>query len=236
MNSQEPQAVQIARLGFRQAIVVTVITAGAAIVGALIQTGRLQGQIHTRDEQLQSRTAEVRTLQGQLAGASTSVDEKEALYRLTADRLESDLNLTADKGGPAAGPGLAETELNFRRLRHAVFFNMTTLQGSQPILEGTLTRLAARGRPWVAPVKDKLVAGFPDLKALRLRWLQDAAIPALQRAIAQRSPMQQSLPSATVAVPHEVWILDHPAGSEPTATVSSLDDLNEEVDLLKRTL
>src|SRR5689334_8550530 len=99
MNSQEPQAVQIARLGFRQAIVVAAITAIAAIVGALIQTGRL----HSRDEQIKSSDAKVRDLQGQLASASTSADEKAALYRLTADRLESDLNLTAGKGSLEAG-------------------------------------------------------------------------------------------------------------------------------------
>jgi hypothetical protein len=233
MNPQEPQAIQIARLGFRQAIVVAAITAVAAIAVALIQTGRL----HSRDEQIKKSDARVQDLQGQLAIASMSTEEKAALYRLTADHLESDLNLTAGKGSLEAGSSaLPEAELNYRRLRHAVFFNLTTLQGNRAILEGTLAQLAARGRPWVAPAKDRLVAGFPDLKALRLRWLQDAAIPALQRAIAQRSPMQQSLPSATVTLPHEVWILDHAAGSEPTATVSSLNDMNEEVELLKRTL
>lgn len=237
MNSQDPQAVQIARLGFRQAIVVAAISAVAAIAGALIQTGRLQGQLQTRDERIKSSDAKVKDLQGQLATASMSAEEKAALYRLTADRLESDLNLTVGKGSPeAGGSSLPEAELNYRRLRHAVFFNITTLQGNQAILEGTLAQLAARGRPWVADVKDRVAAGFPDLKTLRLRWLQDDAIPALQHAIAQRSPAQQSLPSATVKLPHEVWILDHAAGTEPTAIVSSLDDLNEEVALLKRTL
>ena len=114
MNPQEPQAVQIARLGFRQAIVVAAITAVAAIAGALIQTGRL----HSRDEQIKKSDARVQDLQGQLAIASMSTEEKAARYRLTADHLESDLNLTAGKGSLEAGSSaLPEAELNYRRLR-----------------------------------------------------------------------------------------------------------------------
>jgi len=61
------------------------------------------------------------------------------------------------------------------------------------------------------------------------------AIPQLQRKISGAGMATQSVPSAEVPLPREVWILNTPA-DEPKVTVSSMEALSDEADLLKRTL
>jgi hypothetical protein len=227
---------RIAQINARQAIYIALITAVAGIVGALIQGYFSSGKIQGLTEQLKSSDSKVEDLKGELAGPSASVVERDALYRLTADRLEGDLELTAGKGGGGQGAELAPTELQYRVLRRAIFLNLDVLRANPTILENTLETLVARGRPWVENQRARIVAEFPAIKSARLRWLQDVAIPELQRARSAAGQMSQSVPSAKVALPPEVWILDAAAGEEPTVTVTSLSVLNDEVALLKSVL
>ncbi|WP_157642250.1 hypothetical protein [Burkholderia ubonensis] len=69
-------------------IAVAIITAVSGIAGALIQSKATSGTIvHLKGQ--------VKGLQTELQGPGASAAEREALYRLTADHIESDLRLTA---------------------------------------------------------------------------------------------------------------------------------------------
>lgn len=142
-RSKDRNAIQIARINARQIILVTIITALSGIAGALIQGMFASGKIESLRNQLAGSTSKVEGLQKDLEGPGASAVEREALYRLTADYIESDLALT------------------------------------------------------------------------------DVAIPRLQRSIGEvaERPMAQSVPSALVSLPPEVWILNHAPGDEPTASI-----------------
>lgn len=235
---EDRNAIQIARITARQVILVTIITAVSGIAGALIQGMFASGKIESLREKLTSSASKVEGLQKDLEGPGASAVEREALYRLTADYIESDLALTAGKRNVVRPAELSDTELNYRLLRRAVFLNMAVLRANQTIIENTLKTLTMRGRGWIEGQKARIISEFPEIKAARLRWLEDVAIPRLQQSIgdAAARPIVQSVPSALVSLPREVWILNHAPGEEPTVTVTSMAALKEEVELLKRTL
>jgi hypothetical protein len=237
-RSEDRNGIEIARINARQIIIVTIITAVSGLAGALIQGMFAAGKIDSLSDQLRSSTSKVEGLQKDLEGPGASAVEREALYRLTTDYIEGDIVLTAGKGGPGQPDELSDTELNYRRLKRAVFLNVGPLRANRTILENTLQMLTQRGRGWIEGQRARIIAEFPELRATRLRWLEDVAIPRLQQSIDEIAtrPMVQSLPNAKVPLPREVWILNHAPGDEPTVTVSSIVALKDEVELLKRTL
>jgi hypothetical protein len=95
--------------------------------------------------------------------------EREALYRLTADHIEGDLKLTVGKRNVVQPGELSDTELNYRRLRRAVFLNMVVLRANRTILENTLQALTMRGHGWIEAQKSRSISEFPEIKAVRLR-------------------------------------------------------------------
>lgn len=169
-------------------------------------------------------------------GPETSKDTKEsasaqkALDRLVANRIELELVESAGKqvaGTDPSGPDAAE--LFYRRLRKAVFLNFLTFQANNEILERGLNAVARRGFPVTVAQIGRLIAEMPDLKAARLRWLEDQAIPALQRDIDTLGVKQRS-PIADVPLPELVRIRDD---AEATETVHNMSLLKEEVEVLK---
>ncbi|KVX19470.1 hypothetical protein WL03_10955 [Burkholderia ubonensis] len=228
---EESAAARVARITALQAIVVAIITAVSGIAGALIQSKATSGTIvHLKGQ--------VKGLQTELQGPGASAAEREALYRLTADHIESDLRLIAGKRSLIPPEEVSDTELKYRMLRRAIFLNMGILRANRTILEGTLQTVKKRGYAWIDEQQARVVAEFPELEAIRLRWLEDVAIPRLQHVIdAEANNVSQSLPNASVLLPREVWILNRTSDNDqPTVLVTSLADLKDEVDLLKRTL
>ena len=195
--------ITIAQINARQIILVTIITAASGIVGAVIQGVLASGKIETLKNHLISSTSKVKDLQNDLEGPSASTVERDALYRLTSNSIESDLALTAEKRNVVKPAELADNELNYRRLRRAVFLNMDILRANRTILENTFDTLTKRGHRWVDGQKARLISEFPEIKATRLRWLEDAAVPRLQHSIdeKERHPLSRSVPAAEVPSP-----------------------------------
>jgi len=231
-------AIEVARITARQVILVTIITAAAGIVGAIIQGVFTSHKNESLATQLSSSNMKAKGLDQSL---KESEAEREALYRLTANYLESDLYSTSTKGGDADkssdSSGLSETELAYRRLRRAVFLNMSVLRANATIVEKTLDTLAQRGHKWVAPQKAGILADLPDLKTTRLRWLEDTAIPQLQQSIDAfvRRPAQ-GIPTARVYLPEAIQIFTRSPDDRLAVTVESMEALKDEAALLKRSL
>ncbi len=190
-------AIEVARITARQVILVTIITAAAGIVGAIIQ------------------------------GVFTSHKNESLATQLSSS--------DADKSSDSSG--LSETELAYRRLRRAVFLNMSVLRANATIVEKTLDTLAQRGHKWVAPQKAGILADLPDLKTTRLRWLEDTAIPQLQQSIDAfvRRPAQ-GIPTARVYLPEAIQIFTRSPDDRLAVTVESMEALKDEAALLKRSL
>jgi hypothetical protein len=160
-----------------------------------------------------------------------SAAERSALYQFTADSLDSQLVSTSGKTNES---GTGDGELDYKRLKRAVFMSMHALQADPSIADSTLQQLVKRGHEWIAKVSPRLVAEFPDIRIARLRWLEDAAIPALQREFdaLRHSPVQRAA-ETKVVLPQEVWILSEEAGGIPTVVLTDLNSLKEEVRLIK---
>ncbi len=234
-TSHEQSAVRIARINAGQVIIVAIITAISGIIAGALTQGKLtSGKVDGLKKELTSSASKVEILQKDL---DASAVEREALYRLTADYIEGDLNLTEGKGGIIDTRELSNAELDYRRLRRSVFLNMSVLRANQTILENTLQALTLRGHEWIPAQKNRIISEFPGIKATRLRWLEDVAIPALQRSRDEmrQHPMSQSVASTNVLLPREVWILNKPE-DEPKISVVDMQGLRDEVDLLKRSL
>jgi len=164
--SEEQNAVRIARINARQIIVVTIITAISAIAGALIQGRFASEKVEGLRKELTGSASKVESLQKDLDGVTV---EREALYRLTADHIEDDLKLTVGKRNVVQPGELSYTELNYRRLRRAVFLNMVVLRANRTILENTLQALTLRGHGWIEAKKSRIISEFLEIKAVRLR-------------------------------------------------------------------
>src|SRR5258706_1951407 len=95
-------AIEVARITARQVILVTIITATAGTLGAVIQgfvNFRKNNSIHA---QLDTTAKRAGVLEKEL---KESGPEREALYRLTANYLENDLALSSGKEGSAQSSG-----------------------------------------------------------------------------------------------------------------------------------
>jgi len=228
-------AVQVAHINARQIILVTVITAISGVVGAVIQGVFSSQRISGLQASLSQSDEKIGGLQDELNGPAASVAERKALYRLTADFLEDDMRLTSGKGELDLPPGLSEDELDYRRLKRAVFLNLDALRANDAILKTTIDELQKRGHGWVAQQEARLMAALPQLKAAKLRWLEDWAIPTLQRTMDEIG-VRQSIPSAVVPLPQEAWILDHEPDDPPTITIRNMTALKEEARLIKQSL
>ena len=130
-----------------------------------------------------------------------------------------------------------QNEIQYKRLRKAVFLRLLSFQADITILKDSLESLTKRGHSFVAIHITRILGELPRIKSEKLRWLEDQAIPALRRDIedVQNSPVQRGA-SASVILPKIAWILDHDNDDEPKETVYDMQLLEEEVSLLKETI
>jgi len=162
--------------------------------------------------------------------------------RLIASRLLSDLSTTrtgaktmivADK---SLDPTVTdETQAHFRLLERAVFKHVADFEGNADMLSRALAILEKQGRAEVAGNADKLVRELPRLVTMRLRWLEDKAIPALRADIELLSsrPLEQRDPIASVPIPEALWLFNHSKGMEPTEPVDDIAKLESDLNVLR---
>jgi hypothetical protein len=160
--------------------------------------------------------------------------QQTVLAGLVADQLQIDLKRT--EGKASSLPQSDEPKVRRLLLRRAVFVNMSVFGADETILRHGLQQLVKRGFSDLAPAIDDVVAELPALKASKLRWLEDAAIPALEEDARklQHSAAQRG-PRAEVALP-ETFIIDADRLDVPKVTVTDLVALQSEVILLKKSV
>ena len=222
-------------------------------VNRLTHTAGSDQQVRELGQQLAAVTAELDRLRSgtvdrkefdevgsQLAAAErklASVDasrtaERATLFRLLADRLESDFG-SKGRGKVSQVAEAQQPDAWCTLLRRAVFRHLRTLEADPEIVRGTLSHLTVRGFEELAPCVDKVAGDLHGLKVARLRWLQQSAIPALQEAELAERPQQQSQTSVAVPLPKEFRFLDPQSFGEPTEVVSDMISLEQEVSWLK---
>lgn len=237
-HSKKKAAISVARINSNQTIICTVITASFGILGVVIQGYFNSRQVTKLKSDLHDSTGTIERMEEKLKGSAISVAERKALYRLTADVIESDLKLTSGKRDAVSPSVISDEDLEFKRIRRAVFVHMGELRADVKILQNTLDEVSNRGHGWIAPHLPKILADFPTIKKEKLRWIEDHAIPALQKAIDEERdrPMAQDVPRATVKLPREIWIIQDNPGEQPTMTVTDMTALKSEADLIKQSL
>ena len=159
------------------------------------------------------------------------------LLNLSADYLEESLANTRRKFSIAQQDNATdESEIQYRRLRRAIFFNCWSFQADKAILTESLALLDARGYSFIADHKARLLSEFDKIKQLRLRWLEDSAIRelALEQEKMRQSPAQ-SAPSAWVLIPKELKVLPDD-NEKPGVSVSDMLLLKREAKLIKESL
>lgn len=160
-----------------------------------------------------------------------------ALNRFVADNIEGTMRAANKPGakGVDTEDSTAVDEFNYKLLRRAVFFNVLSFEASAPILKGGLETLRRRDVLKNSEHIGRVLSQLPDLLRIRLRWLEDEAIPALRRAIEEHGGKQDAV-FAEVPLPEKVWLVDHTDNDVPTAPVRHMPRLEEEVHVLKNAL
>lgn len=229
--TENQNAVDGERIKGRSIIIVAMITAVSGVMGSVINGIFASRKIEGLTQQLTSSATKASALEQDV---QESKPEQDALYRLTAAYLESDFQATSGKSSPGIPAGMSETEFDYRRLRRAVFLNLGVLRANSTILGKTLAVVAQQGFGWVAPQKGRILGELGDIKAARLRWLEDSAIPQLQSAVDQASrSTAQTTPTAQVPFPASIRIFDDNPGA---ISVTNIEALKEEATLLKQSI
>jgi len=220
------------------------------LVAAQEEIKRLQGSSQSQ--------AELTKLRYELVEARDAIEqyersrrvEAEITERYIADRLLSDFprSRTAWKGSmvdpsepstPATespAPLVAdESEAHYRILKRAVFNHLSDFECDAGVLSRALSHLVNRGRSEVEAHVERIVSELPQITQLRLRWLEDDAIPALRKEI-ELYKFHQKDHSASVPIPKDLWLFQHAPRDEPTEVVVDLAELQNEVRLLKENL
>ena len=164
----------------------------------------------------------------------TTAAERRALNRLVANHFAS--RLRRGEGKLAEVPASARDTVRCTLLRRAVFRNMRTFEADATILQNALTHFVEdRDYPELQSCAQELTRDFPQLMAMRLKWLEGEAMPALRAAQDQQSPFVQEQSSATVPLP-EAFMIDRAGFERPTVTVTDMTTLRAEVRLLEEAL
>ncbi len=213
-------AVQIARIHARQIVIVTLITGASGIVGALVQTK----VIGPRSQRESVRGAD------SVVAARTTASERAILYAVIGDHLERDLavGMAMTRRGRDS-----DEEFRYRALRRAVFLNVGRMAGDVRVLARALVTLTARGHLWVAAVHGRLLMEYPSIKAARLEWLAEAAIPLVQRSLGQGVP-NAGLVTVRAALPPGVRGTMRTKGAMDLVQLDELAVLQRELELLAR--
>jgi TolA-binding protein len=182
---------------------------------------------------LESELDEAR--KGQQEAAQRGATQRDALDRIVADAFEQVFAESAGKMGSV--PPSEQAKVRGSLLRRAVFINILTFQADGDILRSALQHLVSRGFPDLKAAAEEVVRDLPNLKVLKLRWLQDVAIPELNKAIdkASRSPMQAAV-QAKIPLPREFVVLDVAEFGQPSITLTDMVKLQQELDLLKKSV
>lgn len=220
------------------------------------ELGKKLGEARQEIERLKlasKGTQELAQVKTDLAAAQRTLEEREAAVaaereltsRLVADRLMGGLSVARVRGkvSRGGGPGRrgdnpsepaiqdsAEVYLNL--LKRSVFENLAVFDGDASVLEGALRSVVRRGRTEFERHTATVVEDLGDIMRMRLRWLEDIAIPALQEDIRSIGVEQRS-PMARVLLPRALWILDYAPGKEPATTVFSITQLRSEASFIK---
>lgn len=168
-------------------------------------------------------------------GREVSQVERETFYRIVENYLEEDLAATSSKLTSLPN-GVSADDVNYNRVRRAVFLNMSNLGANKKITEQSLDLLAKRGFAFVPKTKPRLVAEFSQLRGMKLRWLKDVVTPAIAVEVAKlsSSPGQYDL---SVSVPLPIELTAVPGSAEQaTKTFTSQAQVDAEIDLIEHVL
>lgn len=168
-------------------------------------------------------------------GREVSQVERETFYRIVEHYLEEDLAATSNKLTNLPN-GVSADEVNYNRVRRAVFLNMGNLGANKKIAEQTLDLLSKSGFEFVPKTKARLVSEFSQLRGMKLRWLKDVVTPAIAAEVAKlsKSPAQYDL-SVSVPLPVELTVV--PGSTEQaTKTFTSQAQVDAEVDSIEHVL
>lgn len=164
----------------------------------------------------------------------TTAAERRALNRLVTNHFTSTLRRGEDKVEEL--PASARDTVRCTLLRRSVFQNMRAFEADAAILRNALTHFVEdRNYPELRFCAQGVLDDFPRLMAMRLKWLEGEAMPALRAAQDQQSPFVQREPSAEVLLPDPFKINDE-AFQHPEVTVTDMPKLRAEVRLLEEAL
>jgi hypothetical protein len=149
--------------------------------------------------------------------------------------LESDLRVTSGKGQYA--PQIED--INYKRLRRAIFLNFMIFNADINILKQTLNIYNEQTKEFSPEDINKIISDFSNLMRVRLTWLKQEAIPALEADIRhlEEHPMEQRAASAIVKLPKEAIIFEvsNDLGSN-TVMINNITILEKEKNLLMKKL
>lgn len=147
------------------------------------------------------------------------------------ESLEEDLSATSGKASLSG----KIPDLGYKRLKRAVFLNFPSFNADKTILRGVFASLVKQSTEFSQRDTDRVLAEYTALMRLRLQWLKEQAIPALQADITRlrEQPQIQEEVHASVKFPEEVIILavDDAHGGN-YSYVKDMQTLKREQDML----
>lgn len=211
------------------------------LVEAKAEIERLKGDSQDQ-EVVQELETQIASLKLQLVGAQESMkvfegkstSESRVLDRLVADSIESHWRYTRAKTRRVSESN--RTALRCILVKRAAFIDLRKFEANDTILKNALIHLTNRGYTDMSPCVESVVNDLDSIKILKLRWLEDKAIPALQDDIRNLGVAQRG-PSANVRLPDILAIPKELGGFEPPEiTVTNMSKLQEEATFIKAIL
>jgi hypothetical protein len=129
-------------------------------------------------------------------------------------------------------------DLDFKRLQRVVFLNFLKFNADKTILQQSLLALHKTSGEIATSDINRILSNFNNLMQLKLKWLNNSAIPAMNEAFEyiEKHPQIQSGPSATIKLPKEIWIIQSDTENDHTVTFTDIVDLKKEKRLIEQRL
>jgi len=204
-------------------VLVLAFFAGSIVYQAVQRDGTTQGQVilavtfmafslvlfvlslrHTK-EAIEGRTLD----RIESTKAKERADERRLLIRMIADRIKGFEGVAANKGFIFEDPNYyrkVSDQIHYRSLRLAVFENLFYAGGKRDLISEALDFLPKIGYRLGDSQKENILKEFDYIRSIRIRWLEQEAIPAFHRYF-DRIQQQQVRHAVPVKAPKDFEIL-----------------------------
>ncbi len=126
-------------------------------------------------------------------------------------------------------PVIPDSIIEYNKLKKSVFLSIYDFSANKELFEKAVNKLAKENKD-VAHHKNKIINDYDEIADMKIEWLEQEAIPAMEQATKSLSKEEQKSKRLIIDLPTSLVV---PTDKTNKTIVSDLDAMKKELNLLK---